>query len=91
MEQGHVHNAWGKLLGREDADNIQKGHCESAFQSKLRKKLKFEIPKENILEWLSAEMENPIYQFIKPTKSTQTKMDKYITSSKSVQSTSQVI
>lgn len=90
VERGHVHNAWSKLLGREDADNIQKGHCESEFQSKLRKKLKFEVPKENILEWLNAEMENPIYQFIKPNKSTQTKMDKYITSSKIVPSTSQV-
>lgn len=91
VEQRHVHNAWSKLLGREDADNIQKGHCESAFQSKLRKKLKFEVQKEDILEWLNAEMENPIYQFIKPTKSTQTKMDKYITSSNIVPSTSQVI
>lgn len=90
VEQGHVHRAWSKLLGREDADNIQKGHCESAFQSKLRKKLKFEVQKEDILEWLNAEMENPIYQFVyKPTKSTQTKMDKYITSSKIVPSTSQ--
>lgn len=90
VEQGHVHNAWSKLLGREDADNIQKGHRESAFQSKLRKKLKFKVSKEDILEWLNAEMENPIYQFVyKPTKSTQTKMDKYITSSKILPSTSQ--
>lgn len=84
VEQGHVHNAWSKLLGREDADNIQKGHCESAFQRKLRKKLKFEVPKEDILGWLNAEMEIPIYQFVYKPKLTQTKMDKYITSSKIV-------
>lgn len=88
VEQGDVSNAWSKLLGREGPD-INEGLSENAFQSVLREKLKSEVSEEDILEWLTAEMEMPIYQFLhKPTKPTQTTMDMYVLSSKNVPSTS---
>lgn len=89
VEQGDVHNAWSKLLGRENHEINQKGLCESAFQSELRERLKYEVSEKDILEWLKAEMEMPIYQFLhKPAKSTQATMDMYLPSSKIVPSTS---